>query len=187
MAGRAVPRGSCSLWGGGGGGWGRKWIPESEGVCGATDASEGKGPQRRAPEAVRQAVGGGCRSGWGRLLSVTNAVEAGTCRQRDSGWAIGWTIWRGGMVPPPLSSASLDGPHGPFLRDGLGRALSPSGPLKWSHQHRSTTPGRVWGALGGGGGGGGRQPAGEGARDRHRSCLGTGGLRAARVLGHGPF
>ena len=31
-----------------------------------------------APEAVRQAVGGGCQSGWGRLLSVTTAIEAGT-------------------------------------------------------------------------------------------------------------
>ena len=41
------------------------------------DASEGKGPQR-APEAVGQAVGGGCRSGWGRLLSVTSAIEHGT-------------------------------------------------------------------------------------------------------------
>ena len=40
-----------------------------------------------APEAVRQAVGGGCQSGWGRLLSATNATEAGTWRQRDSGWA----------------------------------------------------------------------------------------------------
>ena len=34
-----------------------------------------------------QAVGGGCRSGWGRLLTVTNAIEAGTRRQGDSGWA----------------------------------------------------------------------------------------------------
>ena len=40
-----------------------------------------------APEAVRQAVGGGYQSGWGRLLSVTNAIEAGTCRQGDSGRA----------------------------------------------------------------------------------------------------
>ena len=38
-------------------------------------------------EAFRQAVGGGCQSGWGRLLSVTNAIEAGTCRQGDSSWA----------------------------------------------------------------------------------------------------
>ena len=40
-----------------------------------------------APEAVKQAVGGGCQSGWGRLLSVTHAVEAGTWREGDSGWA----------------------------------------------------------------------------------------------------
>ena len=40
-----------------------------------------------AIEAVRQAVGGGCESGWGRLLSVANAIEVGTCRQGDSGWA----------------------------------------------------------------------------------------------------
>ena len=45
-----------------------------------------------APEAVRQAVGGGCRSGWGRLLSVTNAIEPGTWRQGDSGWARGWVF-----------------------------------------------------------------------------------------------
>ena len=40
-----------------------------------------------APEAVRQEVGGGCQSGWGRLLLVTNAIEAGTGRPGDSGWA----------------------------------------------------------------------------------------------------
>ena len=31
--------------------------------------------------------GGGCQSGWGRLLSVTNAIEAGIWCQGDSGWA----------------------------------------------------------------------------------------------------
>ena len=46
-----------------------------------------KGASEAAPEAVGQAVGGGFQSGWGRLLSVTNAVEAGTWRQGDSGWA----------------------------------------------------------------------------------------------------
>ena len=40
-----------------------------------------------APEAVRQAVGGGCQSRCGRLLSVANAAESGTLRQGDSGWA----------------------------------------------------------------------------------------------------
>ena len=31
-------------------------------------------------------VGGGGQSGWGRLLLVTNAVDAGTCLQGDSSW-----------------------------------------------------------------------------------------------------
>ena len=50
-------------------------------------ALEGKGTSEAATEAVGQAVGGGCQSGWGRLLSVTNAIEAGICRQGDNGWA----------------------------------------------------------------------------------------------------
>ena len=49
------------------------------------DAVEGKAPE--APEAVRQAVGGGCQGGWGQLLSATNAIKAGAWRQGDSGWA----------------------------------------------------------------------------------------------------
>ena len=72
-----------------------------------TSAAQGcirrKGASEAAPEAVRQAVGGGCRSGWGRLLSVTNAIEAGTWRQGNSGWAehrLG--ALEGGGVPPPL-------------------------------------------------------------------------------------
>ena len=42
--------------------------------------------ERLQKRLVRQAVGGGCQSGWGRLLSDTKAIEAGTCRQGDSGW-----------------------------------------------------------------------------------------------------
>ena len=57
------------------GGWGGQGCMRREGTPEA------------APQAVRQAVGGGCQSGWGRLLSVTNATEAGTCREGDSGWA----------------------------------------------------------------------------------------------------
>ena len=34
-----------------------------------------EGASEAEREAVRQAVGGGCQSGWGRLLSVTNATE----------------------------------------------------------------------------------------------------------------
>ena len=55
-----------------------------------------------APAAVRQAVGGGCQSGWGRLLSVTNAIEAGTWREGDSGWAQDGRFGGGGggYLPP---------------------------------------------------------------------------------------
>ena len=49
------------------------------------DALEEKGTSEAAPEAVRQAVAGGCQSGCRRLLSVTNATEAGTGQQGDSG------------------------------------------------------------------------------------------------------
>ena len=67
--------------------WWGLWGWASEGRAG--DASEGKGPQRRLDrrlEGLAEAVGGACRGGWGRLLSVTNAIGPGTCRQGDSGW-----------------------------------------------------------------------------------------------------
>ena len=48
------------------------------------------------PEGVRQAVGGGCQSGWGRLLSVTNAIEAGTWRSGRQWLGIGWAPWKAG-------------------------------------------------------------------------------------------
>ena len=76
-----TPRGA-----GGGGGL----RPRTHGVAPpppSRDGLEGKRPQRGGPAAVRQAVGGGCQSGWGRLLSVTNPIQAGAWRQRDSGWA----------------------------------------------------------------------------------------------------
>ena len=54
-------------------------------LCGIRAPDQGcirrEGASEAALEAVRQAVGGGCQSGWGRLLSVTNAIEAGACRQ----------------------------------------------------------------------------------------------------------
>ena len=71
-----------------------------QGCIGTEEASEA------APEAVRQAVGGGCQSGWGRLLSVTNAIEAGTWRQGDSGWA---EALEGGGGYPPLFPCSPRG------------------------------------------------------------------------------
>ena len=68
-----------------------------------------EGTLEAAPEAVRQAAGGGCQSGWGRLLSVTNAMEAGTCRPGDSGWSQAGRPGGGGGTSP-LSNAILIGP-----------------------------------------------------------------------------
>ena len=70
------------------------------------DVLEGQGPRRRFQTRVGQAVGGDYQSGWGRLLSVTNAVGAGTCGQGEE-LGIGWGPGRGrGYLPPP-SNASL--------------------------------------------------------------------------------
>ena len=58
-----------------------------------------------APEAVRQAVGGGCRSGWGGYcrLQMRHLPPGGQ-------WlGIGWAPWRGGGVPPPFQCNSLGG------------------------------------------------------------------------------
>ena len=66
-----------------------------------------EGTSKAGPEAVWQAVGGGCQSGWGRLLSVTNAIEAGTWRSGDSGWAQAGRRGGGGGGTCPPSNASL--------------------------------------------------------------------------------
>ena len=93
------------------------------------------GALKAAPEAVRQAVGGGCQSGWGRLLSVTNAMEAGTWHQGGGGggggggqWlGIGWAPGRRGGGASPISNASPGGegvpPHGEGAGSGSGGAL----------------------------------------------------------------
>ena len=62
------------------------------------------GTSGAAPEAVSQAVGRGCQSGWGRLLLVTTANETGTWRQETvAGHRLG--ALEGGTCPP--SNASL--------------------------------------------------------------------------------
>ena len=78
------------------------------------------------PEAVRQAVGGGCRSGWGRLLSVTNAIEAATCRNGDSGWAQAGRPGDGGYPPPPHFQC-IPGPVPPASKTP--QAYAPGGRL----------------------------------------------------------
>ena len=61
-----------------------------------------EGAAEAAPEAVRQAVGGGCQSGWGRLLSVANALGVrGTVAGHRPG------ALEGGGVTSPYSNASL--------------------------------------------------------------------------------
>ena len=64
-------------------------LPSGQGCIGREGASE------VAPGVVRQTVGGGCRSGWGRLLSVTNAIETGT-------WHLGALEGGGGVTSPPF-------------------------------------------------------------------------------------
>ena len=97
LAGQVCCKWNHSWWGTQGGelktgGWGK-------GGVGGQGCIRREGTSEAAPEAVKQAVGGGCRSGWGRLLSVTNAIEAGTWRQGDSGWAqAGGAGW--GDLPP---------------------------------------------------------------------------------------
>ena len=114
-----VERPPCGWRGGGGqcrapfkGGW--------QGCIGREGISEA------APEAVRQAVGGGCQSGWGRLPSVTNATKAGIWREGDSGWAsVGRPEGRGGY-PPPLQCIPLGGGGG-----GWHKALALGGGGEW--------------------------------------------------------
>ena len=73
-----------------------------------------EGTSEAAPEAVRQAVGGGCQSGWGRLLSVTNAMEPGACRQ----WlGTSWVPWRGGDTCPPSYASLRQPPPPPVVRN----------------------------------------------------------------------
>ena len=74
-----------------------------------------EGSSEAAPEAVRQTVGGGYQSGWERLLSVTNAVEAGV-RGTLTGHSLGG-LWGGGgglSRCSPFGSAS-----GPLFHDNL--------------------------------------------------------------------
>ena len=69
-----------------------------------------EGTSEAAPEAVRQAVGGGSKSGWGRLLSVKNAVGGGagkaapTVRETVAGSRLGALEGAGGGLPPPNAS-----------------------------------------------------------------------------------
>ena len=89
-----------------------------------------------APEAVGQAAGGVCQRGWGRLLSVTNAIEAGTC-----GHWLGALEGGGGgglpmcLVPNPPSNASLPG-----AAEALGHPSSEAATTAHASMARDTSP-----------------------------------------------
>ena len=79
----------------GGGGVARGPRPPTQGCI----RREGKA----ASEAVAQAVGEGCQSAWGRLLSVANAVEAGTAvRGTVAGHRLDALEGVWGTLPPPF-------------------------------------------------------------------------------------
>ena len=65
-----------------------------------------------ALEAVRQAVGGGCQSGWGRLLSVANAMLALAVRGTVAGHMLGALEGGGGLPPLPMHSLGGGGHPG---------------------------------------------------------------------------
>ena len=60
-----------------------------------------EGDLEAAPVLVGQAVGEGCHSGWGWLLSVTNAVALAV-RQTEAGHKLGALEGGGGTSPPSL-------------------------------------------------------------------------------------
>ena len=114
------------------------------GPAGPTGVHQGcisrEGTSEVAPEAVRQAAGGGCQSGWGRLLSVTKAIEAGTCRQGNSGWAwAGRPGGGGGYLPPlPMHSSGVHRRKRPFVSgEACSVTTSPVAPPQ-SGYHRVT-------------------------------------------------
>ena len=86
---------------------------------GTRDALEGKVPRRQSQKRLGRRLEEVAKAVGGRLLSVTNAIEAGTCRQGDSGWAWAGRPGGGGGVPPPPSNASLGGTVAPALALGF--------------------------------------------------------------------
>ena len=114
----------------------------------ARGAGQGRITREGTSEAVRQAVGGDGQSDWGRLLSVTNAIEAGTCCQGDvAGHRLGALKGGGGVTP----FQCIPGP-------GLHRVMTifcqewgVGGPLAVGASPRALAEGVV--GVGGGGGG----------------------------------
>ena len=77
-----------------------------------------EGISEAALAATRQAVGGGCQSGWGQLLSVMNAIEAGTWRQGGLGALEGGGGYPQTKAPSPHSPSVPLSSRGPPVRHG---------------------------------------------------------------------
>ena len=79
-------------------------APLEGGWGGGQGSIRREGASETAAETVRQAVGGGCQSSWGRLLSVMNATEAGRAGVAVRGTVAGHRLGRPGRgaVPPPF-------------------------------------------------------------------------------------
>ena len=117
-------------------------VPHTDPLRGPAPPVLGQGCIRReraseaAPGAGLQAVGGGCRSGWGRLLSVTNAIEAGICRQGDSGWALAGCLGgEGDLQCIPAQDAEPPNPS-----QGASGQQLPSLPASGVHGRRPPPP-----------------------------------------------
>ena len=102
--------------------YGMAYIEMNPAVCAPGTGRRGGGCIRRegaseaAPQAVRQAVGGGCRSGWGRLLSVIKRLALGVrgtvaghrlgalelCRRTAAAWDRAQMPHRLRCVGPPV-------------------------------------------------------------------------------------
>ena len=83
-----------------------------------------EGTSEAETEAVKQAAGGGWQSGWGRLLSVTNAIEPGNRREGTvAGHRPGALEGEGGGTSPHPSNTSLGWTHSPPHPSTLKRRL----------------------------------------------------------------
>ena len=133
---------------------------------GPRDAFDGKGPQRRPQQRLGRRLDEANEAVGGRLLSVSNAVEPGTWRQGDSGWAQAGRPGGGGgaYLPPafqciracPRRSGSVGGARqtvehrGPLACGlGRGRAWPPPG-VAWVGGTKPEVSERRWRGMGGG-------------------------------------
>ena len=77
-----------------------------------SDTFEGKGPQTRPQRRLGRRLEGVAEAVGGQLLSVTNAIEARTCRRGHSGW-VPWRIPSNASLSPPGPTPPQHTPSAP--------------------------------------------------------------------------